>query len=60
MNARRNKMDPQYDPTNLTHDEYDCHEWYKEIFDDSMFKGDEKELYDLSQLEDDEEVKEEK
>ena len=53
-------MDPQYDPTNLAHDEYDCDEWYKEIFDDSMFKGDEKELYDLSQLEDDGEVKEEK
>ena len=42
--AKRNKIDPKYDPANITLHEYDYSEWYKE-----------KEFDDLPQLEGDEE-----
>ena len=38
--AKRNKIDPKYDPANITLHEYDYSEWYKE-----------KEFDDLPQLE---------
>ena len=34
-------MDPKYDPANLTLDEYDYSEWYKELDDLPPLEGDE-------------------
>ena len=33
LDAKRSKIGPKYDPTNLTLDEYDYSEWYKELDD---------------------------
>ena len=51
----RCEMDPKYDHTNLTLDEYDSEKWYKEKPDDLTVKSDEEELGDLPSLEGDEE-----
>ena len=60
LDATRSKMDSKYNPINVTLDEYDYKEWYKEGSDDSTVKDDEEESYDLPQLKSDEEVKERK
>ena len=52
-NAKSSKMDPKYDPANLTLDEQNHSEWYKEKPDDSTEKGNEEELADLPSLEGD-------
>ena len=49
--AKRSKMDSNYDPINLTLDTYDYQEWCKKKLDDSTVKGDDQELGDLPPLE---------
>ena len=49
LEAKKSKMDPKFDPTNLTLDEYDYDKCYKKS-DCSTVKGDEEELDDLPRL----------
>ena len=49
LEAKKRKMDPKFDPTNLTLNEYDYDECYKKS-DYSTVKGDEEELDDLPLL----------
>ena len=48
MGAKRSKMDPKYDPTNLTLDEYDYSEWYNELNNLSSLERDEEKYYAVS------------
>ena len=46
--AKRSKMDPKYDYANLTLDEYDYSEWYKELDNSPRLEGDEENYYTAS------------
>ena len=45
--AKKSKMDPKYDPANLTLDEYDYSEWYKELDDLPPLEDDEEKYYNV-------------
>ena len=48
LDARRSKIDPKWDPANLTFDKYGYSEWYKELDDLPPLEGDGEKYYTAS------------